>query len=148
VRDLADSFQRVPSGIPGLDEMLEGGFPFPSVILLAGSAGTGKTWTIAALFVVGSLGFQVVLAVAFIGIWILVSNRRGIGALVTGVLAILRAKLAWFPFHPLGYVLASSYFMRGCWFIFLLAWIARTLLFRIGGAQRSGRSASARRSPQ
>ena len=40
---MADSFQRVPSGIPGLDEMLEGGFPFPSVILLAGSAGTGKT---------------------------------------------------------------------------------------------------------
>ncbi|MFH0816561.1 MAG: ATPase domain-containing protein [Methanobacteriota archaeon] len=40
---MADSFQRVPSGIPGLDEMLDGGFPFPSVILLAGSAGTGKT---------------------------------------------------------------------------------------------------------
>ena len=38
-----DSFQRVPSGIPGLDDMLEGGFPFPSVVLLAGSAGTGKT---------------------------------------------------------------------------------------------------------
>ena len=59
----------------------------------------------------------------------------GIGALVTVVLAVLRAKLAWFPFHPLGYVLASSHFMRGCWFIFLLAWLARMLLFRIGGAQ-------------
>jgi circadian clock protein KaiC len=31
------------SGIPGLDEMIEGGFPFPSVILVAGSAGAGKT---------------------------------------------------------------------------------------------------------
>jgi circadian clock protein KaiC len=34
---------RLTTGIPGLDEMIEGGFPFPSVILLSGSAGTGKT---------------------------------------------------------------------------------------------------------
>jgi len=34
---------RIPSGIPGLDEMIEGGFPFPSVILVSGTAGTGKT---------------------------------------------------------------------------------------------------------
>jgi len=37
------SIIRIPSGIWGLDEMIEGGFPFPSVILVAGSAGTGKT---------------------------------------------------------------------------------------------------------
>ena len=36
-------FPRINSGIPGLDEMIEGGFPFPSVILVAGSAGSGKT---------------------------------------------------------------------------------------------------------
>jgi circadian clock protein KaiC len=34
---------RLSSGVPGLDEMIEGGFPFPSVILVSGSAGTGKT---------------------------------------------------------------------------------------------------------
>ncbi|HUV25144.1 MAG TPA: ATPase domain-containing protein [Methanomassiliicoccales archaeon] len=34
---------RITTGIPGLDEMVEGGFPFPSVILLSGTAGTGKT---------------------------------------------------------------------------------------------------------
>ncbi|MCG7843984.1 MAG: hypothetical protein MIO90_00970 [Methanomassiliicoccales archaeon] len=34
---------RIASGIPGLDEMIESGFPFPSVILVSGSAGTGKT---------------------------------------------------------------------------------------------------------
>ena len=34
---------RIKSGIPGLDDMMEGGFPFPSTILVAGSAGTGKT---------------------------------------------------------------------------------------------------------
>jgi circadian clock protein KaiC len=40
---MTHGFERVPSGINGLDEMIEGGFPFPSVVLLAGSAGTGKT---------------------------------------------------------------------------------------------------------
>jgi len=34
---------RITTGIPGLDEMIEGGFPFPSVILTSGTAGTGKT---------------------------------------------------------------------------------------------------------
>lgn len=34
---------RITSGIPGLDEMIETGFPFPSVILVSGTAGTGKT---------------------------------------------------------------------------------------------------------
>lgn len=34
---------RIPTGIPGLDEMIEGGFPFPSVVLISGPAGTGKT---------------------------------------------------------------------------------------------------------
>jgi len=35
--------ERIPSGVPGLDELIEGGFPFPSVILVSGAAGTGKT---------------------------------------------------------------------------------------------------------
>ena len=38
-----DKLMRIDSGINGLDDMIEGGFPFPSVILVAGSAGTGKT---------------------------------------------------------------------------------------------------------
>lgn len=36
-------FERISTGIKGLDEMIEGGFPFPSVTLVAGGAGTGKT---------------------------------------------------------------------------------------------------------
>jgi len=34
---------RVPTGIVGLDDMIEGGFPRSSIILLAGSPGSGKT---------------------------------------------------------------------------------------------------------
>lgn len=38
-----EQFVRLSTGIPGLDEMCEGGFPFPSTILVAGGTGTGKT---------------------------------------------------------------------------------------------------------
>ncbi len=34
---------RTPTGIPGLDELIGGGFPRNSVILLAGTCGAGKT---------------------------------------------------------------------------------------------------------
>ena len=40
---MVQEFPRLESGIVGLDDMIEGGFPFPSVMLVAGSAGSGKT---------------------------------------------------------------------------------------------------------
>jgi len=38
-----DNLVRIPTGVRGLDDLVEGGFPYPAVILVAGSAGTGKT---------------------------------------------------------------------------------------------------------
>jgi KaiC/GvpD/RAD55 family RecA-like ATPase len=37
------SFERINSGIPGLDKLMEGGFVKGSTVLVSGSAGTGKT---------------------------------------------------------------------------------------------------------
>lgn len=34
---------RISTGVRGLNEMIEGGLPFPSTLLVAGGAGTGKT---------------------------------------------------------------------------------------------------------
>lgn len=34
---------RIPTGVPGLDELIEGGFVNSSVVLVSGGAGTGKT---------------------------------------------------------------------------------------------------------
>ncbi|MCE9614248.1 MAG: hypothetical protein K8T26_08225 [Lentisphaerae bacterium] len=64
-------------------------------------------------------------------------DARGlaIGAAVTLILAALRAFFTWFPLHPLGYVLASTFFMKGLWLYTLLAWAVRLLLFRLGGAR-------------
>ena len=38
-----DTMERVPSGIPGMDELVEGGFEKASTIVVVGAAGTGKT---------------------------------------------------------------------------------------------------------
>ncbi len=35
--------ERISTGVPGLDHILEGGFPHPSTVLLTGESGTGKT---------------------------------------------------------------------------------------------------------
>ena len=37
------SVERIPTGIPGLDQMIAGGLPIPSMTLVAGDVGTGKT---------------------------------------------------------------------------------------------------------
>jgi len=38
-----EDFERIPTGIPGLDKLIEGGFVKGSTVLVSGSAGTGKT---------------------------------------------------------------------------------------------------------
>lgn len=40
---MADLTKRCPTGIPGLDELIEGGFPRERSILLSGTCGSGKT---------------------------------------------------------------------------------------------------------
>jgi KaiC/GvpD/RAD55 family RecA-like ATPase len=39
----ANDFERVETGIPGLDQLVEGGIPKDFIVLVAGSSGTGKT---------------------------------------------------------------------------------------------------------
>lgn len=57
-----------------------------------------------------------------------------IGGVVTSFLAVLRSLFVWFPIHPIGYVLAATYFGRTMWFTLLLAWLTRIIVLRIGGA--------------
>ncbi len=64
-------------------------------------------------------------------------NAKGLTIGVVGTLAIsfLRSQFMWFPFHPIGYVLASSHFVQLTWLAAFLAWAVRSVLFRLGGAQ-------------
>lgn len=56
------------------------------------------------------------------------------GIVITGVLSYLRATYYWWPFHPVGYLLAqqidTGFRIPGP---FLIGWIIKTLVFRYGG---------------
>ncbi|MGQ9732940.1 MAG: DUF6785 family protein [Candidatus Zipacnadales bacterium] len=57
---------------------------------------------------------------------------RVLGAVIVLVLAALRARFAWFPVTPWGYLIASSY-GGTYWGSFFLTWVAQKILLRYGG---------------
>lgn len=56
----------------------------------------------------------------------------GVGLGVATVLHGLRMRFLWWPFHPLGYAVASSWGIH-VWSSFLLAWIAKGLVLKYFG---------------
>jgi len=59
----------------------------------------------------------------------------GAGLLFTGFLFAMRTRLLAWPFHPVGYAMANTNSMGSQWFPFLLAWAAKSLILRYGGAK-------------
>lgn len=55
------------------------------------------------------------------------------GFLMTIVLNSLRMKMSWFPFHPVGYAVSSSWSMNLLWLSMLIAWIVKLVMLRYGG---------------
>lgn len=58
----------------------------------------------------------------------------GYGALMTGVIFVLRMTFAAFWFHPMGFIFGASGMMQTAWSSLLLAWALRFLVLRLGGA--------------
>lgn len=56
-----------------------------------------------------------------------------VGLVVTMILVFCRTTLSWFPLHPLGYALCSSWTMIVFWFSAFLAWLLKSLILRYGG---------------
>ncbi len=56
-----------------------------------------------------------------------------VGALLTWGMLALRARFAWFPFHPLGYLIPLSYPMLCLWFSIFLGWTAKVVVSKYGG---------------
>jgi hypothetical protein len=56
-----------------------------------------------------------------------------VGVAVTLALIVTRSRFAWFPLHPLGYIVASSYPITELWFSFFLGWLIKTALNRYAG---------------
>jgi hypothetical protein len=56
------------------------------------------------------------------------------GAGLTGLLAALQLRIAWWPLHPIGFLMVFSFPMRRLWFSILLGWLVKVLIVRFGGA--------------
>jgi hypothetical protein len=57
----------------------------------------------------------------------------GVGALVVIVNTVLRLRFVAWPMHPLGYLLAGYYHLDRLWTPFLIAWVFKLLILRLGG---------------
>ena len=58
-----------------------------------------------------------------------------VGFLFCALLMIARTRLAWWPFHPIGYAISGSWSMNLVWMPLLIAWVIKGLLLRYGGVR-------------
>lgn len=56
-----------------------------------------------------------------------------VGFTVTILLNSLRMRIAWFPFHPVGYAVSSSWSMHLLWVALFIAWVIKLTVLRYGG---------------
>jgi hypothetical protein len=57
----------------------------------------------------------------------------GAGAVVTAALAVLRQRIQWWPFHPIGYVLSGTPTTWISWVPFFIGWLIKLLALKTGG---------------
>lgn len=57
----------------------------------------------------------------------------GVGILFTLLLMFLRVNFVWWPFHPVGYAISSSWSMNCLWLPIFIAWLAKLIMLRYGG---------------
>lgn len=73
--------------------------------------------------------------------WLSYSNppdMAGVGFFVYGLLfgiflMFMRIRFIWWPLHPAGYAVSSTYGLRDWWSMFLLTWIIKRLILKFGG---------------
>jgi hypothetical protein len=58
----------------------------------------------------------------------------GVGAALTAALLALRARYLWWPLHPFGLVMCTTWVIWGFWFSIFLGWLAKASIMTFGGA--------------
>ncbi len=61
------------------------------------------------------------------------SAAYAFGAAFTGLLWIMRARFAWWPLHPVGYLVAGSFGLFRLWLPIFVTWLIKSMLLRYGG---------------
>jgi hypothetical protein len=55
------------------------------------------------------------------------------GLLFTLLLAMMRTRFLWWPFHPVGYLVSGSFGLFRLWLPIFVTWLVKTLILRYGG---------------
>lgn len=61
--------------------------------------------------------------------WIL----RGVGFAIMWFLMVMRQTFVWWPFHPLGFVIAGTWIMNQLWLTCLIAWFVKGAIVHFSG---------------
>lgn len=57
----------------------------------------------------------------------------GVGGAMTLFLSFMRQRFVWWPFHPIGYVMAATNTSYSFWGYYFIAWVLKALVLRYGG---------------
>ncbi|HEX9998476.1 MAG TPA: DUF6785 family protein, partial [Abditibacterium sp.] len=57
----------------------------------------------------------------------------GLGIVLTYGMMLARSRFAWFPLHPIGFLVSQSYPIGSIWFSIFLGWFAKVTITRFGG---------------
>ena len=55
------------------------------------------------------------------------------GATVTAVMGVLRLRLQWWPFYPVGFLLVYTWGLKVIWFSIFVGWLIKATVLRLGG---------------
>ncbi|HOX39311.1 MAG TPA: hypothetical protein PL033_15125 [Candidatus Brocadiia bacterium] len=56
------------------------------------------------------------------------------GAAFVGLLSLMRSRLTWWPFHPMGFIMATTYPGKVMWPSVFLGWFLKLVVMRYGGS--------------
>ena len=57
----------------------------------------------------------------------------GLGGIMTMFLSYMRMRYVWWPFHPVGYCMSTTWLAYNTWMPFLIAWLAKVCIVNTGG---------------
>ena len=64
------------------------------------------------------------------------SGFMGFGFLMTTMLMLFRMRFVWWPFHPAGFAISTSWGMNVTWGCLFMSWLLKWLILQYGGLMR------------
>ncbi len=64
------------------------------------------------------------------------SGFMGFGFLLTSILMLFRMRFVWWPFHPAGFAISTSWGMNVTWGCLFMSWLIKLIILKYGGPVR------------